>query len=317
VKIGRKGSVESSIEWNDGDLNFTDIPNDISHLSGDDTGYLNQLRTDGVEAGITAQPSFTNTIRNINATTTAEEFFIKDELVDLGNLVGSSLGNNREDTYEIHDLWVSGNLLHLELESATFGYIIPAEIVIDMRKIRKPSDINKYAQELIDLLQIEIKSMNVNSSIITGIEAPLDPPDTFEYDEVSFVGQIQIDVEGEIVITDDGELDTSNDNYTSWNLEAGSWGDTGLEDQLLRDSVTVAEYFYELLLDKYEDAIPVESGTYTLIAAVTLVFDVSGLDKEREGSDDDFNIQYHSEFTEIELNELESSISNLRFLRVS
>lgn len=317
MKIGRKGSVESSIEWNDGDLNFTDIPNDISHLSGDDTGYLNQLRTDGVEAGITAQPSFTNTIRNINATTTAEEFFIKDELVDLGNLVGSSLGNNREDTYEIHDLWVSGNLLHLELESATFGYIIPAEIVIDMRKIRKPSDINKYAQELIDLLQIEIKSMNVNSSIITGIEAPLDPPDTFEYDEVSFVGQIQIDVEGEIVITDDGELDTSNDNYTSWNLEAGSWGDTGLEDQLLRDSVTVAEYFYELLLDKYEDAIPVESGTYTLIAAVTLVFDVSGLDKEREGSDDDFNIQYHSEFTEIELNELESSISNLRFLRVS
>lgn len=86
-----------------------------------------------------------------------EMYFTKDDIVDFVDLVVERLEKEFNKTYQITDLGFNDPThLYIELEDAE-GYSFEYELVIDMRKIRKPRDIYKYADLVTDYFKNRFK----------------------------------------------------------------------------------------------------------------------------------------------------------------
>lgn len=72
-----------------------------------------------------------------------DQYFTRDDLVDFADSVLNELNAKYNDTFDVVDLGMDDPThLYIEVESdiAWASYIVK----IDMRKIRKPSDLTKY-----------------------------------------------------------------------------------------------------------------------------------------------------------------------------
>lgn len=82
----------------------------------------------------------------------AADFFTKEEVVEFAESVCDKLGDAYNDVFEIQDVWVQGNLIHLEVESQDEPVFAQGEVIVDMRRIRNMTDLNKYVTSMYDTI---------------------------------------------------------------------------------------------------------------------------------------------------------------------
>lgn len=84
-----------------------------------------------------------------------DQYFTKEEIMDLADEVCERLYKEVHETFDVSDLYMEGNTLHMELESDSC--MVTTDVKIDMRKIRKPLDIMKYASPITNKLLSQVK----------------------------------------------------------------------------------------------------------------------------------------------------------------
>lgn len=84
-----------------------------------------------------------------------DQYFTKEDIMDLADEVCERLYKEVHETFDISDLYMDGNTLHMELESDSC--MVETDVKIDMRKIRKPLDIMKYALPITNKLLSQVK----------------------------------------------------------------------------------------------------------------------------------------------------------------
>lgn len=84
-----------------------------------------------------------------------DQYFTKEDIMDLADEVCERLYKEVHETFDISDLYMDGNTLHMELESDSC--MVETNVKIDMRKIRKPLDIMKYALPITNKLLSQVK----------------------------------------------------------------------------------------------------------------------------------------------------------------
>lgn len=84
-----------------------------------------------------------------------DQYFTKEEIMDLADEVCERLYKEVHETFDVSDLYMDGNTLHMELESDSC--MVETNVKIDMRKIRKPLDIMKYTLPITNKLLSQVK----------------------------------------------------------------------------------------------------------------------------------------------------------------
>lgn len=109
-----------------------------------------------------------------------DQYFTKDEIVEFGNTVCNHLNETFYDTYDVSDVYMeTPKKLVLTVVQKSDESEFTATIDIDMRKIKKPSDLmNRYVGDVVYALQQDIKAYNdeinassdITSAQKTGVE---------------------------------------------------------------------------------------------------------------------------------------------------
>lgn len=109
-----------------------------------------------------------------------DQYFTKDEIVEFGNIVCEHLNETFYDTYDVSDVYMkTPKKFVLTVVQKSDESEFTATIDIDMRKIKKPSDLmNRYVGDVVHALQQDIKAYNdeinassdITSAQKTGVE---------------------------------------------------------------------------------------------------------------------------------------------------
>lgn len=79
-----------------------------------------------------------------------EGFWTKDDMMEFAYELEDQLEKKfGKDAPKFHDGWIEDNVMHLTFEDSE-GYTYDHEVKIDMRKIRKPRDLQKYLPSFVD-----------------------------------------------------------------------------------------------------------------------------------------------------------------------
>lgn len=208
-----------------------------------------------------------------------EGFFTKDDLIEFDNLVIEILQECYPDTFRIDDSYIENNVIYLSVQSSE-GNWAEGSVKVDMRKIRKPSDILKYSNTMVGKLREELDTVYVESSTtIEGTMLPgpgdYDPPDNDleEADEVTECIDVQVDTN--IIIGTDNTWDYEDDSY-SWaapDSNSDSWYSDEYPSLVLDDASGIADKVADLVMNN----LPEEPGRYHLSANVSLCYSVTGV----------------------------------------
>ena len=115
-------------------------------------------------------------------------FFTRDDLVDFGEKVCEILDEIYPDTFDISDTYIhDNNILFLEVTSKQ-GNEGSANFKIDMRKIKKPSDLLKFAYEMAFYLRQDLEDLY--SKKIHESKSAEKPGDTFEAIKDAYIGPV-------------------------------------------------------------------------------------------------------------------------------
>lgn len=214
-----------------------------------------------------------------------EGFFTKDDLVEFDDAVIEILQECYPDTFQIDDNYIEDNIIYLSVQSSE-GNWAEGSVKVDMRKIRKPSDILKYSNTMVGKLREELDSAYVESATtVEGTMLPgpgdYDPP---EYDEPveldDTVDYIDVQLNADIVLDDEGSWDYLDkdfrwaypmDNSNYWHSdESGVYLDdwSGVVDK-------VGDLMEQYLIDK-------EPGTYHVSGYASLCYATEGLAEYRD-----------------------------------
>lgn len=95
-----------------------------------------------------------------------EYYFTRDDLVDFGEEVVTQLENLEPGDYFVNDLdMLNPKTIHIEVYCRNKETYADKNIIIDMRRIQKPSDLNKYAYQVASDMYDEFSEYGeVNSS---------------------------------------------------------------------------------------------------------------------------------------------------------
>lgn len=95
-----------------------------------------------------------------------EYYFTRDDLIDFGEEVVSELENLEPGDYFVNDLdMLNPKTIHIEVYCRNKEIYADKNIIIDMRRIQKPSDLNKYAYQVaLDMYDEFSEYDEVNSS---------------------------------------------------------------------------------------------------------------------------------------------------------
>lgn len=211
-------------------------------------------------------------------------YFTKDELVEFGDDVADTLTSKTGVNFQLSDVYIfdgqakGSNKTRINFEFSDGDYTVEFQMYVDMRKIRKPSDINKYKDEAVQKALDSYQSVQ-SSTIVGGVydypERPIDPP---EYDEPSYETDectIELDLDTVITVDSDGSWEYEDEEYsfaTNPDSRDGDWYSDEDEVHVI-DPVGVVEQLDEFI----EDRIPALPGRYRIKGKVTLVYDVEGI----------------------------------------
>ena len=87
---------------------------------------------------------------DVTGSISAEEFFTKDDLIEFAISVEDEINRriNPKKKFNVSDAYVDGRNIHIELHNDE--YELSGEVSVDMRSIRRPSDIHKYLKPVVD-----------------------------------------------------------------------------------------------------------------------------------------------------------------------
>lgn len=91
-----------------------------------------------------------------------DQFFTKEEIVEFGNAVADRVSEELEETnstFVLSDVYMdTPTLLHVEVTDNNMNY--SADVVIDMRRIRKPRDLHKYETDAVTQIEDDYRIQN-------------------------------------------------------------------------------------------------------------------------------------------------------------
>ena len=249
-----------------------------------------------------------------------DQYFTKEEIVDVAEKVCEHLDETYPDKFNISDVYMeTPTIIHVEVISKE-GNWASANAKIDMRKIKKPSDIMKYDVVIGDLvynLRQELEDLYKHDSLKEDLDPSIKDPQ--EDDSWSKASQSQetiyLTLDDVIVDVTDDSWDYSNINWAA--NEDDDKGEWYSEDGVyIGDDVLMSEYFDELI----EEHLPEESGKYKLSCDAELAFDINGIEVKRDyfttKDGYDYDEEKYVEDAEATFNRKDSKLFNIKFIAI-
>lgn len=85
-----------------------------------------------------------------------DEFFTREEINELADEVESQLNDDEDsDRYHYTEVYIEDNELDISVLDTKTDYEFNTKMKVDMRRIKKPSDLMKYASKLADVFRKE------------------------------------------------------------------------------------------------------------------------------------------------------------------
>ena len=230
----------------------------------------------------------------ISSSTQADEFFTKEEVVEFGDAVCDRLSNLYNDIFEVQDLWLEGNVIHLEVESQDEPVYSTGEVKIDMRRIREITDLLKYVTQMVGNISddIDVQTLEeVDSTVDASVEQDISVSADIDYDVMrSTVDKILVANGIESI---DGLEDESDGEYTYLDVKGLSddvdmYGGT-LEISIDSDYIATMNHYEqrytdtEMRLRKIESEI--DEALSSLISTVNTAESIDGAEYGLEPPD--------------------------------
>lgn len=203
-------------------------------------------------------------------------------------------------------------------------YFIKDGKQIDSVVIGTPSDsgvdFNEYAEnvaytamENLDYLNKDVEKQMIYNS--TDIKADskywLDPPeDTRDADEISTVCYIEISVDTNIIIDDEGGWAYEDDDLS---FADGPDGTSYYEDSCSHLYLDDVDGCVDKLNDLMESKLPLDEGKYHISGNLTLAYDVE-CERWSDRGDDEY--RYNTDFAEVSFNKKKSSLDNFKWQKI-
>lgn len=226
-----------------------------------------------------------------------EGFFTKDDLVAFDDAVIEILQECYSDTFRIDDSYIEDNIIYVSVQSSE-GNWAEGSVKVDMRKIRKPSDILKYSNTMVGKLREELDTVYVESA--TAVEGTILPgpgdynlpeeDEPTELDEI--VDYINVYLDDDIILDADGSWEYKDETY-QWacpDNNTRSWHCFEYSDVYLDDCSGVVEKVDDLIVD----LLPDEPGTYHVSGNVNLYYSIIGIKEYRDYYRDEDGVSYDS-----------------------
>ena len=106
---------------------------------------------------------------SVEGSISPEEFFTKYDLIEFAISVEDEINRriNPKKKFNVSDAYVEGNTVHIEVHND--AYELSGEAAIDMRRIKRPSDIHKYLPPVVDAMineYNEVRTDEITSSTV-------------------------------------------------------------------------------------------------------------------------------------------------------
>lgn len=236
----------------------------------------------GDELVISSTPEFSKDVESIEAASYGgaydiedNQYFTKEEIVEFGYELAEEFskwaGNvwDLDSTYINHD--ESGRSTY-ELNITDNDIWLGASVLVDMRKIRKPSDLQKYKDEILR----QLKSGYAEYYDTDDVDASTAITAEVEYfdEDIEFSKVYDVEFDAEIDVEDDGYYKFTEDAKFS-DIEDEEY------DLKIDDADSVAENIQGLL----EYNIPEEPGRYRVSGIAKLQYHVDNIFEARDTDD--------------------------------
>lgn len=218
-----------------------------------------------------------------------EMYFTKEELVEFGNQVVDEFNECVSEVYNLSDVYMDApNTLIVSVSNGDFEFTHTT--AIDMRRIRKPSDIEKYRYTFIQsflnqhrelALSDDVNSATNTSGVATvgawnDPEPPIDPPDypdPIELEDITEEIELSVDT---VILLDGGGWDYEDEKYSfaaDPQDSKGIWRSYEYYRVELGDPGTITEYLDDLIAPY----LPGGNGRYRIAYDATLIFELTNI----------------------------------------
>lgn len=252
------------------------------------------------------------------------QYFTRDDIVDFGEYVCDHLNEIFYDTFTVYDVYiVDYSRLVLEVMRTSDESIFSCNVNIDMRKVRRPSDLkDKFWGIAVAALRSEIESLDHDVSACDTIEAAYDdvPDEPDMGNEIELEAELEFDLDTLIIVDDDGNFEYE-DTTCPWIAgEADSNGD--FYEPEYDVYITDVNSAVEAVSDMLVTMVPINPGRYHVTGQVKLVYNISGVHEKREyfkdyaGPDeytDDYDSEIYSDQAEVDFLLDKSYIKNFEY----
>ena len=184
-----------------------------------------------------------------------DQYFTKEEIVEVAEKVCEHLNETYPDKFDVSDVYMeTPTIIHVEVISKE-GNWVSANAKIDMRKIKKPSDIMKYDVVIGDLvykLRQELEDLyeSFEDARSTSIEERIN--ELFKRKGLSFINVYEIPLKGE------------NTYCIEFDIDHGDWKHEHIRAKLILEEWAESNG-YDINIDKdvtYSDGSDVYSAHY-------------------------------------------------------
>ena len=232
-------------------------------------------------------------------------FFNKDEIVEWADKVVAEFNNANDENYRVEDVYFA-NSTDLVLEAGNSDTSFIATVKVDMRRIRRASDIDKYIQSAVYQLQQSYdefyKDIEAGTAINADDSTPIDEENLVDEKKMPADDYIVADLDNVEVHVDNKSNITFTDTEYTWANDIDTYSSVYPDVQL-----DTLPNVIDNIIDVIESYIPGAEGTYKITSQVMLAYDVEGIFNEitdvwetDRGSDylsetntDDANIQFN------------------------
>lgn len=232
-------------------------------------------------------------------------FFNKDEIVEWVDKVVAEFNNANDENYRVEDVYFA-NSTDLVLEAGNSDTSFIATVKVDMRRIRRASDIDKYIQSAVYQLQQSYdefyKDIEAGTAINADDSTPIDEENLVDEKKMPADDYIVADLDNVEVHVDNKSNITFTDTEYTWANDIDTYSSVYPDVQL-----DTLPNVIDNIIDVIESYIPGAEGTYKITSQVMLAYDVEGIFNEitdvwetDRGSDylsetntDDANIQFN------------------------
>lgn len=269
-------------------------------------------------------------------------FFTREEINEFAYEIADQFSAWADELFEVSDVYIDGDdSTHLHIELSNDDIYVDSDVKIDMRKIRKPSDIYKYTTAVLKDMKdtyndyhwtdesgdgfnntyasrLSSGCRRTKAASAVNIDKP-DPESVYggEWSEASDThDSIFVDLDADIIL-DDMSWQYVDTSYPWADVDRYSNEYPGLE---LRDKMDVTEDV-DAMLDIL-DLLPEQPGLYHISGNVELVYKVSDVwysstyyGESYEGGPE-IDEEYDTDDASVELDTKESKITNFKAVRL-